>query len=81
MRSLNRSRPHTTAANRAGRRPAWSNDMPARRPSPQRLAEAVTASYIHDISQRRRIVRTSVAEDPTLHTTPADASYGSGPEC
>jgi hypothetical protein len=55
--------------------------MPARRRSPQLVAEAVTASYIHDISQRRRAARTSVTEDPTLHPTPADASYSSGPEC
>jgi hypothetical protein len=54
MRTLHRSRPHTTTANRPSRRPARSGDMPARRPSPERVAEAVTANYIHDISQRRR---------------------------
>lgn len=54
MKTLTRSRPHTTARNRSGHRSASSDRTPARRPSAQRIADAVTASYIHEISQRHR---------------------------
>jgi hypothetical protein len=55
MRTLTRSRPHTSA-NRAGHPPARSDRRPTRRPSPELIADGVTAGYIHDISQRSRRV-------------------------
>lgn len=55
MRTLDRSRPYTSA-NGAGHRPTRSDHAPARRPSPELIADGVTAGYIHDISQRRRRV-------------------------
>jgi len=54
MKTLTRPRPHTTARNRAAHRSASSDRGPARRPSAQRITDAVTASYLHDISQRHR---------------------------
>jgi hypothetical protein len=54
MRTLNRPHPHTTTTDRAGRRSVRNDHMPARRPSPQLIADAVIASYIHHISERSR---------------------------
>jgi hypothetical protein len=53
MKTPNRSRPHTTTTTRAGRRSVRSDHKAPRR-SPELIADAVTASYIHDISQRSR---------------------------
>jgi hypothetical protein len=59
MRTLHGSRPHTTVTNRADRRSVRTNDISPRRPSPQRIADGVTASYIHNISSRRHSIRSS----------------------
>jgi hypothetical protein len=52
MRTLYRSRPNTTTTNAVDRRQPKSDDTPARRPTPQLIADAVIASYIRDISQQ-----------------------------
>jgi hypothetical protein len=51
---LNRSRPHTTTTDRTGRRAPVREHGSARRLSPRLISDAVVASYLHDISQRRR---------------------------
>jgi hypothetical protein len=62
MRTLNRPRSHITPTSHTSRRPARTDHTLARRPSAQRIADAVTASYIHDISQRHRPRRSRLAE-------------------
>jgi hypothetical protein len=52
MTTLHPTRPHTSTAHRAGRVFPGGDRNPARHPSPRRIADAVTANYIHDISQR-----------------------------
>jgi hypothetical protein len=54
MRTLNRSRPHTTTTNGAGHGSVGGHQMPARRLSPQLIADAVMVSYIHEISHGSR---------------------------
>ncbi len=53
MTTLDRPRPHTTTTNAVDRRQSKTHDTPARRPTPQLIADAVIASYIHDISHQR----------------------------
>ena len=51
---LNPSRPHTTTTDDAGHRSARTQHASERRLSPRLISDAVVASYLHDISQRRR---------------------------
>jgi hypothetical protein len=53
MRTRNYARPHTTVTRRAGHSPVI-DDTPARRPNPRRIADAIIAGYIHDISRDDR---------------------------
>jgi hypothetical protein len=52
--SLTRSRTHTTTEGRTSGSSPTTEQVPARRLSPQLISEAVVAGYLHDISQRRR---------------------------
>jgi hypothetical protein len=52
--SLNRSRTHTTTTDRTRRDVPGTQHASARRPSARLIYDAVVASYLHDISQRRR---------------------------
>jgi hypothetical protein len=54
MRILNRSRQYATTSDRAGRNPSGPDRRSSRRASPRLIADAVIASYLHDISQRHR---------------------------
>jgi hypothetical protein len=49
--ALNGSRAHTATTDRVDRRQPKTDDTPARRRTAQLIADAVIASYIHDISQ------------------------------
>jgi hypothetical protein len=51
MKSINSTRPQTAATDRTSGPSGKSDDAPARRPTPRHIADAVIASYIHDISQ------------------------------
>jgi hypothetical protein len=53
MRKPNPSRPRISP-DHSEHRPATRDRLAARRPSPQLIADAVTASYIHNISQNHR---------------------------
>lgn len=66
--TLPRSRPHTTPTDRTGRRAPRTQEAFARRLSPQLISEAVVASYLHDISPRRR--RVPVPGNHLSRTTP-----------
>lgn len=54
MRNVNSIRLDAVTTRRAGGLSDTSGDLPARRRSPRHTADAVTASYIHDISQASR---------------------------
>ena len=56
MTQNNRPRPHTTTPSRAGRRSSRLERRPGEARSVGLISEAVVASYIHDISDRRRPV-------------------------
>jgi hypothetical protein len=65
MSTLTQSLRDVTTTDRAIRRSLRTEHMSARRPSAQRVADAVMASYIHDISQRsRRSVRAASNHAP-----------------
>jgi hypothetical protein len=51
MTTLSRARPHTATTDRVDRWQPKTDDTPAHRPTPQRIADAVIASYIHAISR------------------------------
>jgi hypothetical protein len=67
--SLNVSRPHTTTTGRTVRRAPGTQHMSARRLSPRLISDAVIASYLHDISQRRRR-SVPASENHLLRPTP-----------
>jgi hypothetical protein len=52
--ALNPSRPRTTTPGGTGRRNPDPQHGSARRLSPRLISDAVVASYLHGISQRRR---------------------------
>jgi hypothetical protein len=52
MRTLNCSHPCTTTTDGTGRRSPRTEHVSARRVRPRLISDAVTAGYIHDISQR-----------------------------
>jgi hypothetical protein len=52
--SLTRSPSHTTTAHGTGRRAAATRHTSARRLDSRVVFDGVVASYLHDISQRRR---------------------------
>jgi hypothetical protein len=52
--SLSPSDPHTTTTDGIGRRSPRTEHGGARRLSPRLISDGVIASYLHDISQRRR---------------------------
>ena len=54
--SLSPSDPHTTTTDGIGRRSPRTEHVGARRLSPRLISDGVIASYLHDISQRRRTV-------------------------
>jgi hypothetical protein len=54
MKDTHRPRPHSATANQIGRESPVSRLRSARRPSGQRISDAVVAAYIHDISERGR---------------------------
>jgi hypothetical protein len=53
MRTHNSARPHTTSTRRVGHG-SVTDDAPAGRPNLRRIADAVIAGYIHDISRDGR---------------------------
>jgi hypothetical protein len=52
MTEITRTRSHSTAANRTGRRSPRGELRRDRRPSIQLVADGVVAAYLHEISQR-----------------------------
>jgi hypothetical protein len=54
MRTINSSRRHPATTDRATGPSVRSDAVPIRRPRPRHIADAVTAGYIHDISQASR---------------------------
>jgi hypothetical protein len=52
--SLSPSRPHTTTTDGIGRRSPMPAHVSGRRLSPWLISDGVIASYLHNISQRRR---------------------------
>jgi hypothetical protein len=70
--SLNPSRPHTTATDGTGGRSLETPHVSARRSSPELIYDGVVASYLHDISQRRRRrVRAPEDHHPRCALTPS----------
>jgi hypothetical protein len=74
--SLNPSRPHTTTTDPTRRRAPGTQHVSARRLSPRLISDAVVASYLHDISQRRR--RSAPAPENHLALTEGDRDRTDG---
>jgi hypothetical protein len=56
MRTIDSTRPHPATTQSADGRSVRREGAPTRRPSPQHIADAVTAGYIYDISHAKRPV-------------------------